>query len=152
MLKSIIRKSTYSVLAVGSIALVFAASSVVANGDGGGTLEGKATPRTVTTMTNTKRKPSEWVQRDKRGRLVHTVERSRITGRYFVTAYEYDINGRPQPVDTKSISARKFRKIAIYYKCSNKTVIKTNLNGKPVKITVPGRASQGAIDDSCSGS
>lgn len=84
--------------------------------------------------------PRKWEMRDRRGKLLYKIEKSRITGKFYVSKYGKDRrSGRNKPSATKSLTEKKMKKISSFD--GRNTTVRIRLDGKVRTITVRGNVT-----------
>jgi len=84
--------------------------------------------------------PRKWEMRDRSGKLLYKIEKSRITGKFYVSKYGKDRrSGRNKPSATKSLTEKKMKKISSFD--GRNTTVRIRLDGRVRTITVRGNVT-----------
>lgn len=84
--------------------------------------------------------PRKWEMRDRNGKTLYKIEKSRITGKFYVSKYGKDRrSGRNKPTATKSLSEKKMKKISSFD--GRNTTVRIRLDGRVRTITVRGNVT-----------
>lgn len=84
--------------------------------------------------------PQKWEMRDRNGKRLYKIEKSRITGKFYVSKYGKDPrSGKNKPTATKSLSEKKMKKVSSFD--GRNTTVRIRLDGRVRTITVRGNVT-----------
>lgn len=84
--------------------------------------------------------PQKWKMRDRTGKTIYKIEKSRITGKFYVSKYGKDPrSGKNKPTATKSLTEKKMKKVSSFD--GRNTTVRIRLDGKVRTITVRGNVT-----------